>query len=98
MTAGATIDAAQRAHALGAARDYRSAALSALEQRLATAPMDQQQRAAHGFAWVATAVASISVQYVFTRARAIRAPSMQADRFIALICGTAPRNCCGKPK
>ena len=59
MTAGATIDAAQRAHALGAARDYRSAALSALEQRLATAPMDQQQRAAHGFAWVATTVAAL---------------------------------------
>ncbi|PZU15365.1 MAG: acyl-CoA dehydrogenase [Citromicrobium sp.] len=59
MTAGATIDAAQRAHALEAARDYRSAALSALEQRLATAPMDQQQRAVHGFAWVATAVAAL---------------------------------------
>ena len=32
----------------------------------------------------ATAVASMSAQYVFTRERAIRAPSMHADRFIAL--------------
>ena len=68
MTAGATIDAAQRAHALEAARDYRSAALSALEQRLATAPMDQQQRAVHGFAWVATAVAALEAVHQWAAA------------------------------
>ena len=37
-------------------------------------------------------------QYVLTRARAIREPSMHADLFIALIRGTAPRNCRTKLK
>ena len=44
---------------LGAARDYRASALEALQQRLASDPMDVQQRAAHGFAWVATSVAAL---------------------------------------
>ena len=43
-------------------------------------------------------VASISAQYALTRARAIREPSMHADLFIALMRGTAPRNCCTKLK
>ena len=43
-------------------------------------------------------VVSISAQYVLTRARAIHAPSMHADLFIALIHGTASRNCCTKLK
>lgn len=45
--------------ALNAARDYRAAALEALRQRLAGNPIDAEQRAAHGFAWVATSVAAL---------------------------------------
>ena len=48
--------------------------------------------------WDATAMAFISAQYVLTRARAICAPSMHADLFIALMRGTTSRNCCTKLK
>ncbi|RQW45256.1 acyl-CoA dehydrogenase family protein [Novosphingobium sp. LASN5T] len=45
--------------ALEAARAYRAAAQGALADRLATRPIDAEQRAAHGFAWVATSVAAL---------------------------------------
>jgi len=45
--------------ALDAARAFRSIALDKLRQRLAASPIDAEQRAAHGFAWVATAVAAL---------------------------------------
>lgn len=45
--------------ALAAAQDYRTAAQAALAARLETAPIDAEQRAAHGFAWVATTVAAL---------------------------------------
>lgn len=45
--------------ALDAARSYRAAAQAALAQRLAVKPIDSQQRAAHGFAWIATSVAAL---------------------------------------
>ena len=45
--------------ALTAARDYQAAALASLRARLETAHIDTEQRAAHGFAWVATAVAAL---------------------------------------
>ena len=45
--------------ALGAAATYRAAAEGALAERLASAPIDREQRAAHGFAWVATTVAAL---------------------------------------
>ena len=45
--------------ALTAAEDYRTAARTALAARLETAPIDAEQRAAHGFAWVATTVAAL---------------------------------------
>jgi (2S)-methylsuccinyl-CoA dehydrogenase len=45
--------------ALSAVRDYRAAALEALRHRLASNPIDAEQRAAHGFAWVATSVAAL---------------------------------------
>ena len=45
--------------ALNAARNYRAAALEALRDRLADSPIDDEQRAAHGFAWVATSVAAL---------------------------------------
>ena len=45
--------------ALTAAQAYRAAAEAALAERLAQAPIDREQRAAHGFAWVATTVAAL---------------------------------------
>lgn len=45
--------------ALTAAETYRAAAADTLAARLAARPIDQEQRAAHGFAWVATTVAAL---------------------------------------
>jgi (2S)-methylsuccinyl-CoA dehydrogenase len=45
--------------ALQAADVYRAAAADALTERLAQRPIDREQRAAHGFAWVATTVAAL---------------------------------------
>ncbi|GAC1569999.1 MAG: acyl-CoA dehydrogenase family protein [Novosphingobium sp.] len=44
---------------LAAAHAYRDAARSALIERLTTRKIDDEQRAAHGFAWVATSVAAL---------------------------------------
>ncbi|PKP87978.1 MAG: acyl-CoA dehydrogenase [Alphaproteobacteria bacterium HGW-Alphaproteobacteria-17] len=45
--------------ALQAADAYRAAAADALAARLVERPIDREQRAAHGFAWVATTVAAL---------------------------------------
>ena len=45
--------------ALTSAQAYRAAAQAALAKRLAASPIDSEQRAAHGFAWVATTVAAL---------------------------------------
>src|SRR3546814_14138695 len=42
-----------------AAQAYRNAAQAALTERLAARPIDAEQRAAHGFAWVTTTVAAL---------------------------------------
>ena len=47
------------ANVLAAAQAYRAAAQDALAERLAQSHIDTQQRAAHGFAWVATSVAAL---------------------------------------
>ena len=47
------------ARVIEGARAYRSSALDALVKRLASNPIDREQRAAHGFAWVATSVAAL---------------------------------------
>ncbi len=44
---------------LEAAITYREAARAALARRLANRPVDAEQRAAHGFAWIATSVAAL---------------------------------------
>ncbi|PAL22690.1 acyl-CoA dehydrogenase family protein [Sphingopyxis sp. GW247-27LB] len=44
---------------LTAAQAYRGAAQAALAERLAARPINSEQRAAHGFAWVATTVAAL---------------------------------------
>lgn len=46
-------------HLLLAAQNYRDAARTALAQRLDQRKIDQEQRAAHGYAWVATSVAAL---------------------------------------
>jgi len=45
--------------AIEGASAFRDAALAALRKRLETNPIDTEQRAAHGFAWVATSVAAL---------------------------------------
>ncbi|HWW57844.1 MAG TPA: acyl-CoA dehydrogenase family protein [Sphingopyxis sp.] len=45
--------------ALRAAEAYCAAAAAALADRLVHSPIDREQRAAHGFAWVATTVAAL---------------------------------------
>ena len=45
--------------ALDAARSYRATAQAALAKRLAAKHIDADQRAAHGFAWIATYVAAL---------------------------------------
>jgi (2S)-methylsuccinyl-CoA dehydrogenase len=49
--------------ALQAAIVYRDAAKAALVARLATRSIDEDQRAAHGFAWVATSVAALEAVF-----------------------------------
>ncbi|MBE1528242.1 (2S)-methylsuccinyl-CoA dehydrogenase [Sphingopyxis sp. OAS728] len=51
--------------ALAAAQAYRAAAEAALAERLAQAPIDREQRAAHGFAWVATTVAALEAVFAW---------------------------------
>jgi (2S)-methylsuccinyl-CoA dehydrogenase len=46
-------------HALEAARTYQTAARTALTKRLAKNHIDVEQRAAHGFAWIATSVSAL---------------------------------------
>ena len=46
--------------ALQAAEGYREAAKTALVERMADRPIDTDQRAAHGFAWIATSVAALA--------------------------------------
>jgi (2S)-methylsuccinyl-CoA dehydrogenase len=53
------MDRAALVRALDAARAYRDGALEALRARLAERKIDEEQRAAHGFAWVATSVAAL---------------------------------------
>ena len=45
--------------ALEAAQSYRDAAQASLTARLTTRDIDSDQRAAHGFAWIATSVAAL---------------------------------------
>lgn len=53
------LDLTAAAQALVSAQSYLSAAQAALTQRLSARKVDQDQRAAHGFAWAATSVAAL---------------------------------------
>jgi (2S)-methylsuccinyl-CoA dehydrogenase len=55
-------------HALAAAEDYRAAAHARLCARLAGSDMDREQRAAHGFAWLATSVAALEALHQWIEA------------------------------
>ncbi|MDP3676633.1 MAG: acyl-CoA dehydrogenase family protein, partial [Novosphingobium sp.] len=50
---------------LAAAQAYRAQAQEVLAERLAERPIDTEQRAAHGFAWVATAVAALEAVHAW---------------------------------
>ena len=62
--------------ALDAARAYQTAAHTALAERLAMRPIDQEQRAAHGFAWIATSVAALEAVAAW---RALNGDANRAD-------------------
>lgn len=51
--------------ALAAAQGYRDAARAALAERLAARAIDDEQRAAHGFAWIATSVAALEAVHAW---------------------------------
>ena len=51
--------------ALTAAQAYLGTAQAALSERLAARPIDSEQRAAHGFAWVATTVAALEATWAW---------------------------------
>ena len=55
-------------HALTAGQAYRDAAQAALAERLTRAPIDHEQRAAHGFSWVATTVAALEATWHWSEA------------------------------
>ena len=50
---------------LAAARAFRSDARAALAERLSGRSIDEEQRAAHGFAWVATGVAALEALHAW---------------------------------
>lgn len=52
---------------LEAAQNYQSAARDALERCLRTGHIDENQRAAHGFAWIATYVAALEAMLAWAR-------------------------------
>jgi (2S)-methylsuccinyl-CoA dehydrogenase len=56
------------ARCLTAAQAYRDGARAALLVRLATRSLDEEQRAGHGFAWIATQVASLEAVLAWTEA------------------------------
>lgn len=69
-------------HVLGAAQGYREQAKAALAQRLAARPVDAEQRAAHGFAWIATSVAALEAM---TGWLASNQGGTELDRQVALL-------------
>jgi (2S)-methylsuccinyl-CoA dehydrogenase len=50
---------------LEAARNYQGTALAALQARLQAHPIDREQRAAHGLAWIATSVAALEAVHAW---------------------------------
>ena len=68
-------------HVLGAARGYRELARVALAERLQHHPIDAQQRAAHGFAWVATSVAALEAVLVWSQ----RAEATTLDQMVTQV-------------
>jgi (2S)-methylsuccinyl-CoA dehydrogenase len=67
-------------HALAAAQDYRAAAHARLCARLAGSDIDSEQRAAHGFAWLATSVAALEALHQWIEASG---PENPIDEMVA---------------
>ena len=68
--------------AVVAANHYADAALEALHSRLAGSNLDAEQNAAHGYAWIATAVAALEALAAWHEE--LEAPS-EVDRLIVTI-------------
>ena len=66
--------------ALNAARAYLGEARAALAERLTHRTIDQEQRAAHGFAWIATSVAALEAVADW---RALNGDANPADALVA---------------
>lgn len=66
--------------AIAAARAYLAEAHAALAERLTSRSIDQEQRAAHGFAWVATSVAALEAVAAW---RALNGDANPADALVA---------------
>lgn len=62
------------ANAVGAAQDYRTAALEAVRGRLEAGCIDSEQRALHGFAWVATSVAALEATVAWAERNSLSNP------------------------
>ena len=69
------------ARALAAAHTYRATAQGALAQRLANQSLDAVQRAAHGFAWVATTVSALEAVQTWVETPG----STSLDRLVAAL-------------
>ena len=65
---------------IAAARAYLAEAHAALAERLTSRSIDQEQRAAHGFAWVATSVAALEAVAAW---RALNGDPNPADALVA---------------
>ena len=66
--------------AISAARTYLAEARAALADRLTSRSIDQEQRAAHGFAWVATSVAALEAVAAW---RVLNGDANPADALVA---------------
>lgn len=76
------LDSAAAHHLLSAAQDYAAAAQTALAQRLSACKMDQDQRAAHGYAWAATSVAALESLLGWAEMNAAQAAPSRADQAV----------------
>jgi (2S)-methylsuccinyl-CoA dehydrogenase len=76
------LDSAAAHHLLSAAQDYTAAAQTALAQRLSACQMDQDQRAAHGYAWAATSVAALESLLGWAEMNAGQGAPSRADQAV----------------
>ncbi len=76
---------ARAAGAVRAAEAYAAEALSSLRARVAGASLDAEQRAAHGYAWVDTAVGAMAATLGWADAASARGEAGEGERLALLI-------------